>query len=94
VQNQQLGGCVYSGHARPLVHKVQYIEGIILVQARSSIVEERGGQGSRSCDGAATAWGGLPLGACGESSGREKQEAGRTRLELNDPLGVSMSMIV
>jgi hypothetical protein len=38
VQNQQLGGRVYSSHTRPLVHKVQHIEGIIEVQARISIV--------------------------------------------------------
>jgi hypothetical protein len=29
VQNQQLGGRVYIGHAMPLVHKVRYIKGVI-----------------------------------------------------------------
>ena len=29
MQNQQLGGRVYSGHARPLVRKAEHIEGII-----------------------------------------------------------------
>jgi hypothetical protein len=29
VQNQQLGGRVYSSHARPRVHKVQHTEGLI-----------------------------------------------------------------
>jgi hypothetical protein len=38
VQNQQLGGRVYSAHARPLIHKAHHIEGIIRVQARSSMV--------------------------------------------------------
>ena len=38
VQNQQLGGRVYTGHARPLVHKVEHIEGIIQAQVGSSMV--------------------------------------------------------
>jgi hypothetical protein len=38
VQNQQLGGRVYSGHARPLVHKAEHIKGIIHTQAGSSMV--------------------------------------------------------
>jgi hypothetical protein len=38
VQNQQLGGRVYSRHARPLVHRAQYIEGIIHAQEGSSMV--------------------------------------------------------
>ena len=38
VQNQQLGGRVYTGHARPLVHKAEHIEGIIQAQVGSSMV--------------------------------------------------------
>ena len=38
MQNQQLGGRVYSGHARPLVHKAEHIEGIIQAQVGSSMV--------------------------------------------------------
>jgi hypothetical protein len=38
VQNQQLGGRVYSGHARPLVRKAEHIEGIIQAQVGSSMV--------------------------------------------------------
>jgi hypothetical protein len=38
VQNQQLGGRVYSMHARPLVHRAQHIEGIIQAQEGSSMV--------------------------------------------------------
>ena len=38
MQNQQLGGRVYSGHARPLVHKAKHIKGIIQAQEGSSIV--------------------------------------------------------
>ena len=38
MQNQQLGGRVYSGHARPLVHKVEHIEEIIQAQVGSSMV--------------------------------------------------------
>jgi hypothetical protein len=38
VQNQQLGGRVYSGHPRPLVHKAEHIEGIIQAQVGSSMV--------------------------------------------------------
>ena len=38
MQNQQLGGRVYSGHGRPLVHKAEHIEGIIQAQAGSSMV--------------------------------------------------------
>jgi hypothetical protein len=32
VQNQQLGGRVYTGHAMSLVHKAEHIEGIIHAQ--------------------------------------------------------------
>jgi hypothetical protein len=38
VQNQQLGGRVYTGHAMPLVHKAEHIEGIIQAQVGSSMV--------------------------------------------------------
>ena len=38
MQNQQLGGRVYSGHARPLVHKAEHMEGIIQAQVGSSMV--------------------------------------------------------
>ena len=38
MQNQQLGGRVYSGHARPLVHEVEHIKGIIQAQVGSSMV--------------------------------------------------------
>ena len=38
MQNQQLGGRVYTGHARPLVHKAEHIEGIIQAQVGSSMV--------------------------------------------------------
>jgi hypothetical protein len=38
VQNQQLGGRVYSGHARPLVRKAEHLEGIIQAQVGSSMV--------------------------------------------------------
>ena len=38
MQNQQLGGRVYSRHARPLVHRVQHIAGIIQAQEGSSMV--------------------------------------------------------
>ena len=38
MRNQQLGGRVYSGHARPLVHKAKHIKGIIQAQEGSSIV--------------------------------------------------------
>ena len=38
MQNQQLGGRVYSGHARPLVHKVEHIQAIIQAQVGSSMV--------------------------------------------------------
>ena len=38
MQNQQLGGRVYSRHARPLVHRAQHIEGIIHAQEGSSMV--------------------------------------------------------
>ena len=38
VQNQQLGGRVYTGHARPLVHKAEHIEGIIQAQVGSTAV--------------------------------------------------------
>ena len=38
MQNQQLGGRVYSGHARPLVHKAEHIEGIIQARVGSSMV--------------------------------------------------------
>jgi hypothetical protein len=38
VQNQQLGGRVYSRHARPLVHRAQHIEEIIQAQAASRMV--------------------------------------------------------
>ena len=38
MQNQQLGGRVYSGHTRPLVHKAEHIEGIIQAQVGSSMV--------------------------------------------------------
>ena len=38
MQNQQLGGRVYSGHARPLVHKAEHIERIIQAQVGSSMV--------------------------------------------------------
>ena len=38
VQNQQLGGRVYTGHARPLVHKAEHIEEIIQAQVGRSMV--------------------------------------------------------
>ena len=38
MQNQQLGGRVYSGHARPLVHEAEHMEGIIQAQVGSSMV--------------------------------------------------------
>ena len=38
MQNQQLGGRVYSGHDRPLVHKAEHMEGIIQAQVGSSMV--------------------------------------------------------
>jgi hypothetical protein len=38
VQNQQLGGRVHSGHARPLVHKAEHIKGIIQARVGSSMV--------------------------------------------------------
>ena len=38
MQNQQLGGRVYTGHARPLVHKAEHIEGIIQAQVGSRMV--------------------------------------------------------
>ena len=38
MQNQQLGGRIYSEHARPLVHKADHIKGVIQAQAGSSMV--------------------------------------------------------
>ena len=38
MQNQQLGGSVYIGHARPRVHKAEHMEGIIQAQVGSSMV--------------------------------------------------------
>ena len=38
MQNQQLGGRVYSGHARPLDHKAEHIEGVTQAQVGSSMV--------------------------------------------------------
>ena len=35
MQNQQLGGRVYTMHARPLVHRAQHIAGIIEAQEGS-----------------------------------------------------------
>ena len=61
-----------------------------------------GGEGSRSCDGAATAWNGMHPGSCGESRGRGKQvrrgglarRRGERASSWTTHLGVSMSTIV
>ena len=38
MQNQQLGGRVYSGHDRPLVQKAEHIKGVIQAQVGSIMV--------------------------------------------------------